>query len=78
MGKEDGTAVAEQEDPMTARTRNAIRHAVDEEWSWKDALVVASLVVILGAFVAQVASAPRRSAGSDPITAPAAAPVHVA
>jgi hypothetical protein len=63
---------------MTARTRDAIRHAVDEEWSWKDALVVASLVVILGAFVSQVASTPRRSAGSDPVATAAAAPAQVA
>jgi hypothetical protein len=53
---------------MTTRTRDAIRHAVDEEWSWKDALVVLSLLVIVGAFVAQISTTPRRGAGPEPYT----------
>jgi hypothetical protein len=63
---------------MTTRTRDAIRHAVDEEWSWKDALVVASLVAILGAFVSQIASPPHPAAHSDAYTAARSAPAAIA
>jgi hypothetical protein len=45
---------------------------------WKDAAVVALLVVVVGAFVAQVASPPRRAAGVEPVARAPASVLRVA
>jgi hypothetical protein len=61
---------------MTTETKNSLHLNVGKGRGWKDLFVVSFLVVVLGAFVAQISSSPTRSA-SEPIThAPAAAAVH--
>jgi len=44
---------------------------------WKDAFVVSFLAIVLGAFVAQIASSPSPSRASPPVAATASAtPAH--
>jgi len=38
---------------------------------WKDAFVVTSLAIVLGAFVAQIASSPRQTPTAPPVAAAA-------
>jgi hypothetical protein len=61
---------------MTTETRNSIHLNVGKGRGWKDLFVVTALVVVLGAFVAQIASTPKHAA-PEPITAAqVAVPAH--
>jgi hypothetical protein len=42
---------------------------IDRSRGWKDLFVVTFLVVVLGAFVAQIASSPRVNSASPPVAA---------
>jgi hypothetical protein len=57
---------------MTTQTKNSLHLSVGKGRGWKDAFVVTFLVVVLGAFVAQISSSPRQAA-SEPMTSAAAA-----
>ena len=57
---------------MTTRTRNSIHFNVSKSHGWKDLFVVASLAIVLGAFVAQISSIPKHSSGSLPMAAASA------
>ena len=54
---------------MTTQTQNSIRFNVSKSHGWKDLFVVASLAIVLGAFVAQISSTPKHSSGSLPMAA---------
>ncbi len=55
---------------MTTETRNSLNLHVGKGRGWKDLFVVTALVVVLGAFVAQIASSPK-SRGPEQITSAA-------
>jgi 5-methylcytosine-specific restriction endonuclease McrA len=57
------------ENAMTTKTRNSIHFNVSKSHGWKDLFVVASLAIVLGAFVAQISSTPKHSSGSLPMAA---------
>jgi hypothetical protein len=44
---------------MTTQTKNSLNLSVGKGRGWKDAFVVTFLVVVLGAFVAQISSSPK-------------------
>jgi hypothetical protein len=50
---------------MTTQTRKTISFNVSKATGWKDLFVVASLAIVLGAFVAQISSTPKQS--SEPV-----------
>ncbi len=54
---------------MTTQTRNSIRFNVSKSHGWNDLFVVASLAIVLGAFVAQISSTPKHASGSLPMAA---------
>ncbi len=43
---------------MTTQARKAIHFDVSKSHGWKDAFVVGFLAIVLGAFIAQISSAP--------------------
>lgn len=53
---------------MTTQTENSLHLTVGKGRGWKDAFVVASLVIVLGAFVAQISSAPKGAAAVEGMT----------
>jgi hypothetical protein len=57
---------------MTTQNGNSLNLNVGKGRGWKDLFVVTFLVVVLGAFVAQISSSPRQAA-SEPMTSAAAA-----
>jgi hypothetical protein len=57
---------------MTTRNQNSIRFNVSKSHGWNDLFVVASLAIVLGAFVAQISSTPKHSSGSLPMAAASA------
>jgi hypothetical protein len=53
---------------MTTQTRQTLHFPeIDRKRGWKDAFVVGFLAVVLGAFVAQIASPPRLAPGEAPV-----------
>jgi hypothetical protein len=61
---------------MTTQTKTSLHLSVGKGRGWKDAFVVASLAIVLGAFVAQISSTPKY-VHLEPITsAPAAIATH--
>jgi hypothetical protein len=58
---------------MTTETKNSLNLHVGKGRGWKDLFVVTALVVVLGAFVAQISSTPRHSSASQPV---ASAPLN--
>jgi len=55
---------------MTTQTQRTLHFPeIDRNRGWKDAFVVASLAIVLGAFVAQIASAPGPARTSPPVAA---------
>jgi hypothetical protein len=50
-------------------TRTTLHFPVGKGRGWKDAFVVASLAIVLGAFVAQIASTPWTTVTGEPLTA---------
>jgi hypothetical protein len=61
---------------MTNSNETSLHLNVGKGRGWKDAFVVVSLAIVLGAFVAQISSSPRY-VHLEPITsAPAATAVH--
>ena len=54
---------------MTTQPRNSVHFNVSKSHGWKDLFVVASLAIVLGAFVAQISSTPKHSSGSVPMAA---------
>jgi hypothetical protein len=64
---------------MTTQTQQTLHFPeIDRKRGWKDAFVVASLAIVLGAFVAQIASSPSPSRGSQPTASAASAGAWVA
>jgi hypothetical protein len=62
---------------MTTQNQRTLHFPeIDRRRGWKDAFVVVSLAIVLGAFVAQITSSPSPSRGSQP-TASAASSVAV-
>ncbi len=55
---------------MTTETKNSLNLHVGKGRGWKDLFVVTALVVVLGAFVAQISSSPQ-SRGPEQITSAA-------
>ena len=51
---------------MTTQTQKTIPFNVSKSTGWKDAFVVSCLAIVLGAFVAQISSTPRRSQRTHP------------
>jgi hypothetical protein len=60
---------------MTTQTKNSLHLSVGKGRGWKDAFVVTFLVIVLGAFVAQISSSPKHAPGSEPVTTTASAAV---
>ena len=56
---------------MTTQTRQTLHFHVTKH-GWKDAFVVSFLAIVLGAFVAQISSAPRHTTSSSQPVASAA------
>ena len=55
---------------MTTQTKQTLNFPVISRGrGWKDAFVVTFLVVVLGAFVAQIASSPGNAPSSSPVAA---------
>ena len=52
---------------MTTQTQKTISFNVSKATGWKDLFVVASLAIVLGAFVAQISSTPQRLAPLHPV-----------
>jgi hypothetical protein len=60
---------------MTTQTQQPLHFPViDRNRGWKDLFVVSFLVVVLGAFVAQIASPPPVADRVEPVAAAASAP----
>jgi hypothetical protein len=53
---------------MTTQTQKTLHFNVSKH-GWKDAFVVSFLAIVLGAFVAQISSAPNHSRASQPVAA---------
>jgi hypothetical protein len=53
----------------TQRTKTLNFPEIGKGRGWKDALVVTSLAIVLGAFVAQIASSPRPATNTPPVAA---------
>jgi hypothetical protein len=59
---------------MTTQARQTLHFPeIDRKRGWKDAFVVGFLAVVLGAFVAQIASPPRQDQAGAPVAAAASA-----
>jgi hypothetical protein len=56
---------------MTTETKNSLNLHVGKGRGWKDLFVVTALVVVLGAFVAQIASSPKHRGQEQITSAPA-------
>jgi hypothetical protein len=57
---------------MTTPTTKTLNFPVNAKGrGWKDAFVVTSLAIVLGAFVAQIASSPRQAPSAPPVAAAA-------
>jgi len=57
---------------MTTQTTKTLNFPVNAKGrGWKDAFVVTSLAIVLGAFVAQIASSPRQTPAAPPVAAAA-------
>ena len=54
---------------MTTQTQKSVRFNVSKATGWKDLFVVASLTIVLGAFVAQISSTPKHSRAAQPVAA---------
>jgi hypothetical protein len=55
---------------MTTQTRQTLHFPeIDRRRGWKDAFVVGFLAIVLGAFVAQIASAPSHVPARSPVAA---------
>jgi len=55
---------------MTTQTTNTVNFpTIGKGRGWKDAFVVTSLAIVLGAFVAQIASPPSAIPRAEPIAA---------
>ena len=55
---------------MTTQTTKTLDFpTIGKGRGWKDAFVVTFLAIVLGAFVAQISSAPTHSSGSQPMAA---------
>jgi hypothetical protein len=54
---------------MTTQSQMSIHFNVSKAHGWKDALVISVLLLVLGAFVAQISSAGKHSPGSQPVAA---------
>ena len=53
---------------MTTQTQRTLHFPeIDRNRGWKDAFVVASLAIVLGAFVAQISTTPRGAQRSIPV-----------
>jgi hypothetical protein len=50
---------------MTTQNQKTISFNVSKSTGWKDAFVISCLAIVLGAFVAQISSTPKRS--SEPV-----------
>jgi hypothetical protein len=63
---------------MTPQKTNTLNlPEIGKRRGWKDAFVVTSLAIVLGAFVAQIASAPRQASTAPPVAAaPLATPAR--
>jgi hypothetical protein len=63
---------------MTTKTQQTLHFPeIDRKRGWKDAFVVGSLAIVLGAFVAQIASSPSPSRTRPPVAAAmSATPAH--
>jgi hypothetical protein len=60
---------------MTTQTQQPLNFpAIDRTRGWKDFFVVGFLVVVLGAFVAQIASPPPVADLAEPVASSASAP----
>jgi hypothetical protein len=59
---------------MTTQTQKTLQFNVTRH-GWKDLFVVSVLVVVLGAFVAQISSTPSRSSGPVPMASASATTV---
>ena len=57
---------------MTTPTQKTLHFNVSKH-GWKDLFVISFLVVVLGAFVAQISSTPKHSSASQPV---ASAPLN--
>ena len=51
---------------MTTQTQKTLHFNVSKH-GWKDLFVVSFLVIVLGAFVAQISSTPKHSSASQPM-----------
>jgi len=56
---------------MTTQSQMSIHFNVSKAHGWKDALVISFLLLVLGAFVAQISSTGKHSPGSQPVAAAA-------
>jgi hypothetical protein len=55
---------------MTTQTTNTVNFpTIGKGRGWKDAFVVTSLAIVLGAFVAQIASPPSVTPRAEPVAA---------
>ena len=55
---------------MTTQTKQTLNFPVSSKGrGWKDLFVVTFLAIVLGAFVAQIASSPRNAPSSPPVAA---------
>jgi hypothetical protein len=55
---------------MTTQTRQTLHFPeIDRRRGWKDAFVVGFLAIVLGAFVAQIASPPSHAPARSPVAA---------
>jgi hypothetical protein len=61
---------------MTTQNSNSLHLTVGKGRGWKDAFVVASLAIVLGAFVAQISSTPKYVHLEPMTSAPASMAVH--
>ena len=61
---------------MRTETKNSLNLHVGKGRGWKDLFVVTALVVVLGAFVAQIASSPKSRAPEQITSAAITMPVQ--
>ncbi len=52
---------------MTTRNEQTLHFNVSKATGWKDLFVVASLAIVLGAFVAQISTAPQHTSTRQPV-----------
>jgi hypothetical protein len=63
---------------MSTETRTTLHFPeIDRNRGWKDALLIGALAIVLGAFVAQISSAPGEASTAPPVaTAPSSTAAH--